>query len=214
MNGNRFDLLVFIGRFQPFHNGHLAVVRAGMARADRLLILIGSAGAPRSPRNPFTALERAACIRASLGGLAGRVALAALPDVPGDDAAWVDAVQAQVSATARTLFPEIGGAKLRVGLIDHSKDASSYYLRLFPCWGSVEVPDHEGLCATELRDRYFALPGNEAPDALLEQRVPAAVWGWLVGFTATAAFRQLQGAAGFTPPSPASPALVVNKTVR
>ncbi|HVL00149.1 MAG TPA: adenylyltransferase/cytidyltransferase family protein, partial [Dongiaceae bacterium] len=58
-----FDFLVFIGRFQPFHLGHLAVVQAGLLQAAHLIVLCGSASQPRSLRNPFTWQERAEMIR-------------------------------------------------------------------------------------------------------------------------------------------------------
>ena len=51
---------VLIGRFQPFHRGHLGVVRAIRAeRPDsRLLLGIGSAEESYTWKNPFTAGER------------------------------------------------------------------------------------------------------------------------------------------------------------
>ena len=58
------DYLVFIGRFQPFHNAHLRMVRSALARAGRLILLVGTADAPRSSRNPWTFAEREAMIRA------------------------------------------------------------------------------------------------------------------------------------------------------
>jgi nicotinamide-nucleotide adenylyltransferase len=51
---------LFVGRFQPFHNGHLALVRGVVAGAAgrRLLIAIGSAEQSYTWENPFTAGER------------------------------------------------------------------------------------------------------------------------------------------------------------
>ena len=37
-----FDFLVFIGRFQPFHAGHQAVIDTALARAERVIVLVGS----------------------------------------------------------------------------------------------------------------------------------------------------------------------------
>ena len=48
------DLCVFIGRFQPFHAAHLKVVQMALQHGRFVLVLVGSAGAPRSHRNPFT----------------------------------------------------------------------------------------------------------------------------------------------------------------
>ena len=36
-----FDALVFIGRFQPFHNGHKAVVEAALEKAKEVIVVVG-----------------------------------------------------------------------------------------------------------------------------------------------------------------------------
>ncbi|ELZ91783.1 nicotinamide-nucleotide adenylyltransferase [Haloferax mucosum ATCC BAA-1512] len=48
----------YIGRFQPYHNGHHQMVEEIAAEVDELVLGIGSAGDSHSPRNPFTAGER------------------------------------------------------------------------------------------------------------------------------------------------------------
>lgn len=47
-----------VGRFQPFHKGHLAVIREVLAQCDDLIVVIGSAEESHTARNPFTAGER------------------------------------------------------------------------------------------------------------------------------------------------------------
>ncbi len=47
-----------IGRFQPFHNGHLEVIRKCAMESKGLVIGIGSAQYSHEPENPFTAGER------------------------------------------------------------------------------------------------------------------------------------------------------------
>jgi nicotinamide-nucleotide adenylyltransferase len=49
---------LYVGRFQPFHKGHLALVKAALAVVDKLYIVIGSAQESHTERNPFTAGER------------------------------------------------------------------------------------------------------------------------------------------------------------
>ena len=49
-----FDYLVFIGRFEPFHNGHAAVARTALARARKIIFLVGSADTPRTTITEFT----------------------------------------------------------------------------------------------------------------------------------------------------------------
>ena len=57
---------VVLGRFQPFHRGHEGVVKAALAHAapDDVMIAIGSSEAEASMRNPWSASEREAMIRA------------------------------------------------------------------------------------------------------------------------------------------------------
>ncbi len=57
---------LFIGRFQPFHNGHLAVVKEILNKHDRVIIAIGSAQYSREKHNPFTSHEREELIKAAL----------------------------------------------------------------------------------------------------------------------------------------------------
>ncbi len=57
---------LFIGRFQPFHKGHLATVKFALERVDQLIIVVGSAQKSHEFRNPFTAGERIRMIKESL----------------------------------------------------------------------------------------------------------------------------------------------------
>lgn len=49
---------VFIGRFQPFHNGHAEAIKYALKNSDELIIVIGSAQKNHELDNPFTASER------------------------------------------------------------------------------------------------------------------------------------------------------------
>lgn len=57
---------LFIGRFQPFHKGHLATVKFALERVEQLVIVVGSAQKSHEPKNPFTAGERIRMIKESL----------------------------------------------------------------------------------------------------------------------------------------------------
>ena len=55
------------GRFQPFHKGHLSIVKWALKRGyDEIVFLVGMASENYTPRNPFTAGERIEMIRLSL----------------------------------------------------------------------------------------------------------------------------------------------------
>lgn len=47
------DLGVFIGRFQPFHKGHVYSLKKALKKVDRLVILIGSSQKMKTKDNPF-----------------------------------------------------------------------------------------------------------------------------------------------------------------
>jgi nicotinamide-nucleotide adenylyltransferase len=53
-----FSSCLLLGRFQPFHKGHLEVVRSIAKKCDSLIIGIGSAQYSHTFENPFTAGER------------------------------------------------------------------------------------------------------------------------------------------------------------
>jgi nicotinamide-nucleotide adenylyltransferase len=57
---------LFIGRFQPFHKGHLAAVKFALGKVDLLVIVVGSAQRSHEPRNPFTAGERVRMVKEAL----------------------------------------------------------------------------------------------------------------------------------------------------
>lgn len=54
------------GRFQPFHNGHLALAKQILTECNELVIVIGSAQFNFIDRDPFTAGERALMIHEAL----------------------------------------------------------------------------------------------------------------------------------------------------
>ena len=49
---------IYIGRFQPYHEGHHAMVERIAGEVDELVLGIGSADQSHTARNPFTAGER------------------------------------------------------------------------------------------------------------------------------------------------------------
>lgn len=82
---------LLVGRFQPFHRGHLEVVRTVVgADADRrLLLAIGSAEESYTWANPFTAGERFDMIARALEEAAvPRVDIVPVPDIS-RHALWV-----------------------------------------------------------------------------------------------------------------------------
>jgi bifunctional NMN adenylyltransferase/nudix hydrolase len=154
----RPDLCVFIGRFQPLHHGHLSVIRDALRQADHLVVLVGSANEARSVRNPFTAAERAEMIRACLAADdIERVSVLPLEDSNYNLNEWLESVQRTVHEAWQAIDAndQAGEHEPAVSLIGHSKDSSSYYLKLFPEWRAINVGCTEGLDATAIRSQLF-----------------------------------------------------------
>ena len=79
---------LLIGRFQPFHKGHLAAINFGLSQVDNLWIGIGSSNKSNEKRNPFSADERKEMILSSLDeSTLNRVQIFYIPDI-NDHAKW------------------------------------------------------------------------------------------------------------------------------
>jgi len=79
---------LLIGRFQPFHLGHLDAVLFGLSRVENLFICIGSSNKSNERRNPFSAEERREMIVTSIEpSIADRIKIFDVPDV-GDHEKW------------------------------------------------------------------------------------------------------------------------------
>jgi len=158
-----FDLLVFIGRFQPFHLEHQRVIATALEKAKNVLVLVGSAGKARTVRNPFTFEERKDMINGSFdcnGGRQCRIIIKPIYDKTYNDAAWIKQVQDVVKDAALDIlndggFRSVGLSDAKVGLIGASKDNTSYYLKLFPQWSSVNVPIEREMHATVIREHFI-----------------------------------------------------------
>lgn len=181
-----FDAAILIGRFQPPHNGHLALLHAALAQARQVLVILGSACQARTPRNPFTWQERADMLRAALPEAErSRVALLPVRDYY-DEPRWAAAVRQAVAAH----LP----AGARVALVGHFKDDTSGYLRAFPGWSLVRMPRQGPFDATPIRDAWLGA-APEALDATLAAcagQLPPSTRDWLARFARTEDYRRLQ----------------------
>lgn len=186
-----YDYLVFIGRFEPFHNGHAAVARYALSRARKVIFLVGSADAPRTIRNPWTVAERAVMIQSALGDASDRLIIRPLRDHLYNESLWIAAVQRTVAEAVKA---DGGATDARIGLVGKDKDASSYYLKEFPQWDLLDVRHTETLSATELRRYLFEANqlNSHGGLMLIRANVPGPVFDMLDAFRKNSpAFKQL-----------------------
>lgn len=149
----KYDLLGFIGRFQPLHLGHQEVIERALSLSERVLVLVGGEGKARSTRNPFTYLERRNMIKT----IYPNVIVRGVKDHTYNDTAWIEEVQKNIKEVALgDKWTGLGMKDLKVGLIGHAKDNTSYYLKLFPELLSEDVPVASPLNATVIREMFFA----------------------------------------------------------
>jgi nicotinamide-nucleotide adenylyltransferase len=83
---------LYIGRFQPYHLGHEAVIRKIAEEVDEVVIVVGSAQESHTPENPFTAGERMDMIYAALGEMRRRCYVMPLQDIK-RNAVWVSHIK-------------------------------------------------------------------------------------------------------------------------
>ncbi len=88
---------LYIGRFQPYHLGHQAVLEKIARETDEIIVVIGSAQESHTLENPFTAGERMEMIRAALlqGDLRNRCCVVPLMDI-NRNAVWVSHLRSMV----------------------------------------------------------------------------------------------------------------------
>ena len=181
-----YDTALYIGRFEPVHTGHLALLQRALASARQVIVVVGSAWQARSPKNPFTWQEREAMLHAALPkAIRSRVQVLPMRDYY-NEAVWVQAVVRGVT--------QITGPHARIGLVGHFKDASSSYLSAFPGWQLIPVERQGHIDATAVRDAYFgATPATvQAALASLADEIPESTLTALEQFAHTPHYPALQ----------------------
>lgn len=192
-----FDLLVFVGRFQPFHLEHKRIIDIALEKSKNVLVLVGSSGKARTIRNPFTFDERKSMISGAFGNTSHLI-IKSLHDKTYNDAAWIKQVQDVVLDTALYVanegnsFQANGYKDIKVGLIGAAKDNTSYYLKMFPQYRSVNVEIEADLHATVIRESFLIDSSNEKWITNIVNNVPNNVVHFLSDFTKTEPYARLR----------------------
>lgn len=147
---------LFVGRFQPVHEGHESVLREIATEVDELVVGIGSADKSHSKKNPFTAGERHVMLTRTLEDVDVRGYVVPLVDID-RNALWVSHV--------RSLCPPFDLVYSNNPLVIRLFAEEGVEVRQVPMFSRQE---YEG---TGIRDRMIAEDPWEhlVPDGVVEE---------------------------------------------
>lgn len=149
----------FIGRFQIPHEIHFLHLKNAYRNYRKVIVLIGSSNRSRDPKNPFTVEERISIFKEYMKN----------NFIP-DDAIHFIGIPDFKSVTKWTNHVKNEVQKFHQGetiLVGSYKDASSYYLDLFPQWKQDFTPIIKGFSSSYYREPYFE--NGEIHDELPEE---------------------------------------------
>ena len=180
----KYDCSVFIGRFQPFHNGHKHVIDEGLKISRQMIIFCGSANKARSIKNPWIYKERKEYISKSFTKTTlKRLHILPLSDHP-DDMIWVKGIEEKV----KEMVPKANS----VAIIGYQKDETSYYLKLFSKWHVVEVSNINDISATHIRQEIFNEKTKKEIVNEIQHLVPKGVLSFLLNFLESNTYLKLK----------------------
>jgi len=196
MSAKKFKKAILIGRFEPFHNGHLANVLQAMGIADKVQILIGSSFQPRTPKNPFKFQERSDMIQRAMSEAladaripeefsASNISISPLPDFKYSNSSWISYVQGIVAKED----PEIDDREICI--LGYDKDETSWYNHAFPQWAFIPLNGFvkhgsNPIDATKVRELYF-----EGHLDFITGAIPNAVFNYLKQFMETEFYQDM-----------------------
>ena len=83
---------LLIGRFQPFHLGHLEALQFALSKVDKLWLGLGSSNKPIEKNNPFSADERKKMILSSISdSLKNKITIYFIPDLD-NHVKWIEKI--------------------------------------------------------------------------------------------------------------------------
>jgi nicotinamide-nucleotide adenylyltransferase len=174
---------LLVGRFQPFHLGHLAAVQYALKQVQYLYVVVGSAQRSHERDNPFTAGERITMIKGALDG--NGVDPSKWMAIPISDAdshsLWVSSIESMVpkfdivftnDALTFLLFKEEGMEVKSIPYRDRSKySATNVRTRI------LERKDWEGLVPPQVAKLVKRFGGVERVRSLMRKDLSGGAHG-------------------------------------
>ena len=87
---------LLIGRFQPFHLGHLEALQFALSKVEKLWVGLGSSNKPIQKNNPFSAEERQKMILSSIdNSMKEKISIYFIPDLD-NHIKWIEKIDSIV----------------------------------------------------------------------------------------------------------------------
>ena len=184
MGVKKYDVLFYIGRFQPLHNGHISIINRALELADRVVIMVGTPNSYRSLRNPFTYEEVSNCIKTMYPD--NNVHVVELRDAVYSDDLWIQEVLATIGK--EILYKLLGSSKCAI--IGCDKDSTTYYLKMLEQYIDIEYvkTDNQSINSTDIRYALY----NYGNIIYLKEYIPNYVYTFLENFRSTREFVYLK----------------------
>lgn len=194
------DVTVYIGRFNPFHNGHAHVLRRALETSKLVIVLVGSSGQARNTKNPLTFDERLDMIRQwQLNESADwhqKLVILPLRDYLYNDALWIRSVQRTVKQAVTKFCRQNDTILTDIRITGSDRDDSTWYLSAFPQWKLDLVEpyrqdDSLNVSATQIREWMFSKEYSLENAGKMAKLVPASTLRFLDRFSQTLPFSEL-----------------------
>ncbi|API87353.1 bifunctional nicotinamide-nucleotide adenylyltransferase/Nudix hydroxylase [Francisella uliginis] len=179
-----YNISVFIGRFQPFHKGHLHNILVALSKSQKIIINVGSSFNAPNIKNPFSFEQRKQMIKEDLkasGVDLSRVMIEPLADFFYEEQKWEEALRRNVAKHVKQYQT--------VAIVGHMKDDSSYYLESFPEWGFIAVDNYKNYNATDFRLEFYK--GSIKADYMCSEDPNVATYKFLSDFMKTQSYYDL-----------------------
>lgn len=173
----QYDYIAFIGRFQPFHNGHLEACKQALQQGKHLVIFLGSMFMAPNIRHPIPFQSRKDIIAQALdeAGYQGRYTIFGIRDYfySANDSLWITQIQ--------KLMVGVTGSNKNIALMGHKKDSTSYYIGVLEKtlgWKFIPADTDSVIDATIVREAWFD------QNTIRKDLVPSPVANFLTSFDA------------------------------
>ena len=161
---------LLIGRFQPFHLGHLEALKFALSKVDKLWLGLGSSNKPIEQNNPFSAEERKKMILSSIDdSMKNKITIYFIPDVD-NHVKWIEKID--------TIVPKFDIVFSNDPLTDHLYSKKTVQVI------SIPFLNRDTLSGTNIRNLIIS-------DQEWENFVPEGTKNFLINHSAKAHLKNL-----------------------